>query len=105
MVKEYKLDTIISPFASLSESDGTLPKTIITDSSQVERSQIPLRAAWLINLIIAVVGSSTQGAALAITRANQSTQEALENVDISATFEAPQPINVEASERPSGVSS
>lgn len=105
VVKEYKLDTIISPFASLSESDGTLPKTIITDSSQVERSQIPLRAAWLINLIIAVVGSSTQGAALAITRANQSTQEALENVDISATFEAPQPINVEASERPSGVSS
>ena len=105
VVKEYELDTIISPFSSLSESDDSLPKTVIADSSQVERSQIPLRAAWLINLIIAVVGSSTQGAALAVTRANQSTQEALENVDISATFEAPKPINVEASERPSGVSS
>lgn len=105
VVKQYELRTIISPFSSLSESDDTLPKSVIADSSKVERSQIPLRAAWLINLIIAVVGSSTQGAALAITRANQSTQEALENVDINAMFEAPQPINVEASERPSGVSS
>lgn len=101
VINQYKLTGIISTFSDVEE--GTLPTSVIEASAKVERSEVPLRAAWLANLIMGVIGSNKQGADKAIARATQTTESALGDVNESNAFEFPP--SVEAAETPTTSSS
>lgn len=87
VITQYKLTSIISTFSDIKE--GTLPASVIEASAKVERSEVPLRAAWLANMIMGIIGSSTQGAANAVNRASQTIESAMDDVSEDDAFNLP----------------
>lgn len=72
-ITKYDLKPLIFPFEELKEC----PASIIKDTKTVSAQEISLWAAWLVNMIVGVVGSNTQGAA----RGLQDSQLASQSVE------------------------